>query len=122
MPTRSKADRRKQYRADLAGEHQIEVILAAGGREVPGRLLDASEGGLAAAFTRKSDPGLEPGVRVAAKIRLVWLDRTLDAGLVEIKHRAEEDDRIRYGFQFADPGILAAQLDPSLWPYPGFPR
>lgn len=117
MQTRSKADKRKEYRAELAGKHQIEVILAAGGREVPGRLLDASKGGLAAAFARESDPGLEPGVRARAKIRLLWLDRTLDAGLVEIKHRTEEDDRIRYGFQFADPGILAAQLDPSLWPY-----
>lgn len=116
MQGSSRADRRRHYRVELPAEHQIEITLLFAAGEVQGRLLDVSIGGLAAAFARGSDPDLQPGQRVAARIRLGWLDRTLNVGLVEIKHRTEESDFTRYGIEFADTRILRGQLGASLWP------
>ena len=113
----SRADRRAHYRVELPAEHQMEVTLIVAADEVRGRLLDVSIGGLAAAFARGSDPHLQPGQRVGARIRLVWLDRTLGLGLVEIRHRTEESDFTRYGIEIADTRILRRQLGASLWPY-----
>lgn len=108
------SESRRQYRIRPEGAEKISVSLVlASGSVVPGRLVDASAGGVGVHVEAKSETAYRLGEQLSLQLSADQLPEPISAKVV-VTRREDHDDGRSYGLELTDPDEFRSHLPAEL--------